>query len=141
MSSQDATLLLNPVKTSFGDPVSAYSNTITFFPIKVNDVTIKIFLAKKSDIRVLKKELDSIRSSLPEQINSIDYAHICSKMLKSLNFKLKSNSAVEQKRFYSLLKEKHYTNDPEKVVFNFSKYVLSNCEKSLLTKSLNFSIP
>ena len=31
--------------------------------------------------------------------------------------------------------------NPEKVIFNFSKYVLSNCEKSLLTKGLNFSIP
>ena len=29
----------------------------------------------------------------------------------------------------------------EKVIFNFSKYVLSDSEKSLLTKGLNLSIP
>ena len=29
----------------------------------------------------------------------------------------------------------------EKVIFNFSKYALSDCEKSLLTKGLYFSIP
>ena len=42
MSSQDTTLLLYPVVSSCGDPVSAQSNTFTFFPIKVNDVTNKI---------------------------------------------------------------------------------------------------
>ena len=42
MSSQDTTLFLYPVMSSCGDPVSAYSNTFTFFPIKGNDVTIKI---------------------------------------------------------------------------------------------------
>ena len=42
MSSQDTTLLFYPVMSSCGDPVSVYSNTFTFFPIKVNDITIKI---------------------------------------------------------------------------------------------------
>ena len=47
MSSQDTTLLLYPVMSSCGDPVSVYSNTLTFFfSIKVNDVTIKIQLVK-----------------------------------------------------------------------------------------------
>ena len=61
--------------------------------------------------------------------------------MKINNLKLKSNSVVQQKKFYNLLKEKRSTQDPEKVIFNFSKYVLSDCEKSLLTKGLNFSIP
>ena len=32
-------------------------------------------------------------------------------------------------------------HNPEKVIFNYSSYVLSEVEKSLLMKSLNFSIP
>ena len=71
----------------------------------------------------------------------IDYAHTCSKFLKIKDLKLKSNSVVQQKKFCNLLKEKRSTQNPEKVIFNFSKYVLSDCEKSLLTKGLNFSIP
>ena len=71
----------------------------------------------------------------------IDYAHICSKILKSNDLKLKSNSTIQQKQYYNFLKKKHCTRDPEKVIFNFSKYVLSGCEKTLLTKDLNFSIP
>ena len=61
--------------------------------------------------------------------------------MQSNHLKLKSKSVVQQQKFYNLLKEKRYTQDPEKVIFNFSKYVLSDCEKSLLTKGLNFSIP
>ena len=50
MSSQDTTLLLYPVMSSCGDPVSVYSNTLTFFfSIKVNDVTIKIQLVKRKN--------------------------------------------------------------------------------------------
>ena len=85
----------------------------------------------------MKKEFDNLCSSL----HSIDFAHICSKFLKINNLKLKSNSVVQQKKFYNLLKEKRSTQNPEKVIFNFSKYVLLNCEKSLLTKGLNLSIP
>ena len=46
---------------------------------------------KKSNIRVLRKQFDNLRSSLQQQINSIDYAHICSKFLKISDLKLKSN--------------------------------------------------
>ena len=42
MTSQDTTLLLYPVIDSCGETVSAHSNSFTFFPIKVNDVTIEI---------------------------------------------------------------------------------------------------
>ena len=82
---------------------------------------------KKSNVRVLKKEFDNLRSSLQQQINSIGYTHICSKFLEINDLKLKSNSVVQQEKFNS-------TQNPEKVIFNSSKYVMSDCEKSLLTK-------
>ena len=96
---------------------------------------------KKSNVRVTKKEFDNLYPSLQQQINSIDFAHICSKFLKINDLKLKSNSVVQQKKFCNLLKEKRCTQNPEKVIFNSSKYVLSDCKKSLLTRGLNFSIP
>ena len=84
----------------------------------------------------MRKEFDNLQ----QQRNLIDYVHICSKFLKSNDLKLKSDSIIQQKKFYHLLKEKCSTQDPENVIFNFSKYVLSDCEKSLLTKGLNFSM-
>ena len=85
---------------------------------------------KKSSVKVLRKEFDNLLSSLQQQINLIDCAHICSQFLKSNDLQLKSNSVVRQKKLYNW-----------EVIFNFSKYVLSDCEKSLLTKGLSFSIP
>ena len=32
-------------------------------------------------------------------------------------------------------------HDPSKVIFNFSKYELSDCENRLLVKGLNFNLP
>ena len=61
--------------------------------------------------------------------------------MKINDLKRKSNNVVQQKKFCKLLKEKRSTQNPEKVIFNFSGYVLPDCGKSLLTKSLNFSIP
>ena len=55
------------------------------------------------------------------------------KVLKINDLKLKSNSVVQQKKFCNLLKEKRSTQNPEKVIFNFSGYVLSDSGKSLLT--------
>ena len=50
------------------------------------------------------------------------------------------NSVVQQNKFCKVLKEKRPTQDTRKVIFNFSKYIISDCEKSLLIKGLNFSI-
>ena len=58
---------------------------------------------QKKSVGVLWKEFDNFRSSL-QQINLIDYAHFCSKFSKSNELKLKSNSVVQQKKLYNLLK-------------------------------------
>ena len=89
---------------------------------------------KKSNVIILRKKFGNLRSSQHQQINSIDYAHICSTFLKSYDLKLKSNSVVQQKKFYNLSKEKRSTQDPKKVIFNFSKYLLSGCEKPIFTR-------
>ena len=107
--------------------------SLTYVHLQFNLLLEEIRL-KKSNVRVLRKEFDNLHSSLQKQINLIDYAHICSKFLKINDLKLKSNSAVQQNKFCNLLKEKRSTQNPEKVIFNFSEYVLSDCEKSLLTK-------
>ena len=60
--------------------------------------------------------------------------------MKSNDLKLKSNSFVQQKKFYHLFKEKRSTQDSENTIFNFSKYVVLDCQNSLLTKGLKFNI-
>ena len=56
ISSQNKTLLLYAMMSSCGDPVSPHSNSFTFFPIKVNDVTIKNLISKMQKLNSPKKE-------------------------------------------------------------------------------------
>ena len=95
---------------------------------------------KKSTARILQKEFTSLKSSLQNELNLIDFAHV-STLFFGINDKiLKSKSLVQQKKFYKLIHENKMENDPEKVIFNFSKYELSDADKKLLAKGLNFCL-
>ena len=78
--------------------------------------------------------------SLQNELNLIDFPHI-STLFFGINYKIvKLKSSVQQKKFYKLLQESKNENDPEKVIFYFSKYVLSDTEKNPLAKDLNFRL-
>ena len=85
---------------------------------------------KKSNIRVLLKEFQFLHSTLQTEISFIDFAYIRSLFL----------GTIQQKKFNNLLKDKKPQHDPEKIIFNYSSFVLSEAEKSLLQKGLNLSI-
>ena len=95
---------------------------------------------KKSTVRILQKEFTSLKATLQSELNLIDFAHV-STLFFGINDKiLKSKSLVEHKKFYKLVHENKMENDPEKAIFNFSKYELSDAEKKLLAKGLNFCL-
>ena len=79
--------------------------SLTYAHCQSNLLLEKIRL-KKSNVGALKKEFDNLRPQ--------------------------SSNQIQQKKFCNLLKEKCSTQNPEKVIFNFSEYVLLYCEKSLL---------
>ena len=54
---------------------------------------------------------------------------------------LNQKSTIQQQKFNDLLKNKKPQHDSEKIIFNYSSYVLSEAEKSLLLKDLNYNIP
>ena len=64
-----------------------------------------------------------------------------SSFLRISNRILASKSAIHQKKLSKLLKSKFYLQDPSKVIFDFPKYELSDCEKRLLAEGLNFGLP
>ena len=53
---------------------------------------------------------------------------------------LKSKSLAQRKKSYKLVHENKMENDPETVIFKFSKYALSDAEKKLLAEGLNFCL-
>ena len=58
-----------------------------------------------------------------------------------LRFFKDSNFLLLEFSSSTLIKGKGKGIDPEKVIFNFSSYVLSDNDKSLLSKDLHFSLP
>ena len=85
--------------------------------------------------------MNRLRSDLQFRLNCIDFAHISTIFLSSNDNLLKSHDSIQQKKFNKLLMENKPEQDPEKVIFNFSKLSLTETEKSLLLKSLSFSLP
>ena len=82
-----------------------------------------------------------MRSDLQFRLNCIDFAHISANFLSSNDNLLKTHDSIQQKKFNKLLIENKPKQDPEKVIFNFSKVSLTEAEKSLLVKGLSFSLP
>ena len=71
----------------------------------------------------------------------IGYGHICSIFLISNDKILTKQKDIQDRKIIGLIKGKGKGIDPENVIFNFSSYVLSDNDKSLLSKGLNFSLP
>ena len=56
--------------------------------------------------------------------------------------KLKNQQDIYSKKLFSLgIKSSKMSHNPQKVILNYSSHVLSESEKSLLCKGLNFTIP
>ena len=95
---------------------------------------------KKSTVRILQKEFTSLKSSLQNELNLIDFAHVSTLFFGINDRILESKSLVQQKKFYKLVHENKMENDPGKVILNISKYELSDAEKKLLEKGLNYCL-
>ena len=76
-----------------------------------------------------------MKNHLKASKNVIDYVHIYSIFLIS------KQKDIHSHKISGLIKGRIKGIDPEKVIFNFSSYVLSDNDKSLLSKDLNFSFP
>ena len=58
------------------------------------------------------------------------------------NKKLKKQQDIYSKKLFNLgIASSKTSHDPQKVIFNYSSHVLTESEKSLLCKGLNFAIP
>ena len=97
--------------------------------------------SEKVYIRSLQKEFSSLKVSLQNELNLNDFAHVSTLFFRINHKILKPKSSVQQKKFYKLLQESKTESDHEKVIFKFSNYVLSDIEKKLLVKGLNFCLP
>ena len=97
--------------------------------------------SKESHLKVLRNKFNHVKRELQIILNFTDFPHICSLFLISNDQSLEKHEKIQQKKFSEILKEYPPRNDPEKVIFNFSKATLNKSEKALLSRGLNFSLP
>ena len=100
---------------------------------------------KKNKIKQHLLERNSVKKQLQIEISFFDFCHVCTLFLNINNKKLNRAKSIQNKKLSNLLLENPNlvsatSHDPEKVSFNFSSNDLSDGEKSLLCKGLNFSI-
>ena len=115
-----------------------YSSTYRLYQLNLLKEEIR---QKKSTLRSLHIEFSSLKVYLRNELNLIDFAHVSTLFFEINDNILKSKSLAQQKKFYKLLQESKIENNPEKVIFKFSKYAFSDIEKNLLAKGLNFCRP
>ena len=101
---------------------------------------------KKNKIKQYLLELNNVKKELQSKIGFVDFCHICTLFLNINNKKLSRAKSIQNKKLSNLVSENsnlisETSHNPEKVIFNFSSHELSEYEKSLLCKGLNFAIP
>ena len=91
-------------------------------------------------MKTLQNEFNRLRIELQFRFSCIDFAYISAIFLSSNDNLLKAHNSIQQKKFNKLLIENRPKQDPEKVIFNFSKASLTEAEKLLLVKGFKFCV-
>ena len=92
-------------------------------------------------------ECDRIKQELQYQPSPIDFIHVSSLFLVSNDKAIRKNDKIHCRKLLKLIPniyEKiiidNVSHDPNKVICNFPSYHLTDSDKSLLIKGLNFAI-
>ena len=91
-------------------------------------------------------ELSSVKSNLLRILNFLDFNHVCIIIISNNKKSILKCKYTHKKKLSDLISGyevnlTRFLHDPNKVIFNFSSYVLTADEKSLLCKGLRFCIP
>ena len=87
-------------------------------------------------------EYDHIKQELQYQLSPIDFMHV-SLFLVSNDKAIHKNDKIHGRKLQKLIPNIHeksiidVSHDPNKVIYNFSNYHLTDSDKSLLIKGLN----
>ena len=92
-------------------------------------------------------EYDRIKQELKYQLLPIDFMHASPLLLVSNDKAICKNDKMHNKELQKLIPNIHkksiiddFSHDPNKVIYSFSNYRLTDSDKSLLIRGLNFAI-
>ena len=97
---------------------------------------------KKSIISKQKKEFAALTKLIKNTLSVIDFARICLFFLVSNDKKILKVKETSFKKIKSLgLASLVRSHNPDKIIIKYSSDQLSDIEKTVLAKSLNFALP
>ena len=91
---------------------------------------------KKRRLRQLMFEYDRIKQELQYQLSPIDFMHVSSLFLVSNDKAIRKNDKIHGRKLQKLIPNIHeksiidVSHDPNKVIYNFSNYHLTDSDKS-----------
>ena len=95
---------------------------------------------KTLEIEKVREQLEKMKDDLRTVVSFFDWSHVANTFAESNIKTIKRVKGVQDYKIAELLGST-LTHDPKEVVYNFPSYVLSETEKALLCKGLNFAIP
>ena len=100
--------------------------------------------AKHARIRVLSAQVTTSHSNLASLVSNMDFIHLKHVPDRENSKKLCQHQRVQDRKIFRLCtgqKSSASSFNPDDVVFNFSSRLISDKEKEILSKGLNFAIP
>ena len=84
-----------------------------------------------------------MRNELSLKLSFIDLNHVCNLFLIGNDKAILKHKQIQNKKLYNLRVTtlENFSHDTGKVIHNFSDYKLTESEKSVLCKDLEFAIP
>ena len=91
------------------------------------------------EIKKVCAQLNKMKDDLRTVVSFFDWSHIANKFAEINTKTIKRVKGMQEYEIAELLGST-LTHDPKEVIYNFFSYVLSETEKALLCKGLNFAI-
>ena len=89
-----------------------------------------------------KKEFAALKKLIKNELSIIDFAHICCLFIVGNDKKITKVEETHCKKLKNLgLVSLVRSHNPNKITVNYSSYQLSDSEKTVLARGLNFAFP
>ena len=101
--------------------------------------------SKRKRINTLENDTQRVKEELRRTFSVLDCSYICSLFLVANDKSILHHDNIHKRKLQNLLKISSNnifsdSHNPDRVIFNFSSYKLTDHENNVLCKSLNFSV-